>query len=245
MSPSFHVDVGPFVMDVRLDDSGIHIERGGFGPARFTDIPWEKITGATLVPAEPPDRRSERSEESAFSGESKELQRAAQFLGEETAQKLKELQGKVGQIFVAYHDEKNRLQQTEIPAPRTDTAYMQEFQTRLGRRWLGETADRRQVARKLHSNPGFFKTIFILLVLFGIVVAVGVIALLGLLGPIMNFMSIERMLLDLQDGNYTSFASRLATYVALFVVGYFLHRVIRTKLDAFKGGAFARRHSPP
>jgi hypothetical protein len=57
----------------------------------------------------------------------------------------------------------------------------------------------------------------------------------------MNFMSIERMLLDLQDGNYTSFAYRLATYVALFVIGYFLHRVIRTRLDAFKGGILYRR----
>jgi hypothetical protein len=229
MSPNFHVDVGPLVMDVQLDDSGIHMQRGGFGPSRSTEIPWEKITGATLI-------RPEREHNS-----NQETQHAEQFLGEEAVHQLKELEGKVGQIVVAYHDEKNCLQQTEIPALLTDAAYLQEFQTRLGKRWLGETADRQQVAKKLHTNPSFFKTISILLVLFGIVAAVGAIALLGLLGPIMNFMSIERMLLDLQDGNYTSFAYRLATYVALFVIGYFLHRVIRTRLDAFKGGILYRR----
>jgi hypothetical protein len=232
MSASFHVDVGPFVIDVQLDESGVQMQRGGFGPARTTDIAWEKITGATLV-------RPRKDDDS-----DREMQRAAQFLGEEAVQKLKELQGTVGQIFVAYHDEKNRVQQAEIPAPLNDAAYMQEFQTRLGKRWLGETADRQQVDKKLHTNPGFFKTIFILLVILGILAAVGVIALLGLLGPMLNFMSIEKMLIDLQDGNYASFASRLTSYVALFAIGYFLHRVIRTRLDAFKGGAFGRRRSP-
>jgi hypothetical protein len=35
------------------------------------------------------------------------------------------------------------------------------------------------------------------------------------------------MLLDLQDGNLVSFASRLATYVALLVIGFLLQRTIR------------------
>ena len=228
-------------MDVQLDDSGIHLQRGGFGPVHSTNIPWEKITGATLVSAEYPTHHSGRDDESADSETSEEIQRAAQFLGAEAAQKLKELQGKVGQIFVAYRDERNHLQQSAIPALLSDAAYMQEFRTRLGKRWLGETFDRRQVEKKLHTNPGFFRTIFVLLMLFGIVTLFGIIALFGLLGPIMNFMSIERMLLDLQDGNYTGFSSRLATYVSLFVIGYFLHRVMKTRFDAYKAGVPGRR----
>jgi hypothetical protein len=125
-----------------------------------------------------------------------------------------------------------------------DAAYLQEFQTRLGNRWLGETADRQQVAKKLHTNPGFFKTIFVLVALFGIIALVAAIALLGFLGPVLNFLSIQKMLLDLQDGNYTSFADRLASYVALFVIGYFLHRVMRFKLDALKSSRLSRRSGP-
>jgi hypothetical protein len=43
------------------------------------------------------------------------------------------------------------------------------------------------------------------------------------------------MLLDLQDGNLAGFGSRFATYLALFAIGYFLHRVIRSRLDSLKG----------
>jgi hypothetical protein len=48
------------------------------------------------------------------------------------------------------------------------------------------------------------------------------------------------MLLDLQDGNYASFSSRLITYVALFVIAYLIHRVIRVKLNSLKSSRVAR-----
>src|SRR5262245_39414301 len=229
MSSGFHVDAGPITIDVRLDDSGIHLQRNTLGRNHIESIPWGTITGATLVRPGKQDAADEQKEE-----------RMAQFLGPQAVQKFQELQGKVGQIFVAYRDKKNRLQETEIPALLADSAYLQEFQTRLGSRWLGETKSRDQVDKRLHTNPGFFKTIFVFVALLGIVAAVAAVGLLGFLGPILNFMSIQKMLLDLQDGNLVSFGYRLASYVALFILGYLLHRVIRTRLDAMRRGRLPR-----
>jgi hypothetical protein len=223
MSPGFQIDAGVFSIGVQLDDSGIRLERGGLVGTTTTSIPWGKITGATFVPPGKDDAASEQKDE-----------RIAQFLGPEAVQKFRELQGKVGQIFVAYRDGTNSLQQAEIPAPITDPAYLQEFQKRLGNRWFGETKNRDQVGRKLHTNPGFFKTVFVLVALFGIVAVIAVIGLFGFLGPVLNFMSIQKMLLDFQDGNFTSLGYRVATYVALFIMAFFLRRVIRGRLDGMK-----------
>jgi len=231
MSSGFHVNAGAITIDVQLDESGIHFQYNTLGRGQTESIPWEKITGATLVRPGNDDADDEQKEE-----------HIAQFLGPQAVQKFHELQGKVGQIFVAYRDEKKRLQQTEIPALLADSAYLQEFQTRLGPRWLGETKSRDQVDRKLQTNPGFFKTIFVLVALLGIVAAIAAVGLLGFLGPILNFMSIQKMLLDLQDGNYVGLGYRVASYGALFFMGYLLHRVVRARLDAMKR---PRRSRPP
>jgi hypothetical protein len=223
VSAGFHVDAGGFSIRVSLDDSGIHMSRQTLALTQSESIAWDKITGATLVRPVAADRADMQKEE-----------QMAQFLGPEAAAKFHELSGTVGQIFVAYRDERNRLQQAEVPAPLADMAYLQEFQTRLGARWLGETKDRNQVDKKLHTNPGFFKTVFVLVALLGVVAIVAGIGLLGLLGPMLNFMSIQKMLLDLQDGNFTGLSYRLLSYVALFILGYLLHRVIRSRLDAMK-----------
>jgi hypothetical protein len=74
-----------------------------------------------------------------------------------------------------------------------------------------------------------------LVALFGIIAVVAAIALFGFLGPVLNFLSIQRMLLDLQAGNLASFASRLATYIVLLVIGYLLHRTIRSLSAARRG----------
>src|SRR5262249_12984765 len=124
--------------------------------------------------------------------------------------------------------------QIEIPAPLTDPAFVSEFQCRLGNRWLGETRDRQQVAKRLRTSPGFFKTAFVLVALVGVVAVVAGVALLGLLGPVMIFLSIQKMLLAIQDGDYSNFMYRFAAYIAFFILGYVLHRVIRSKLDALK-----------
>ena len=223
MSASFHVEAGPFSLRVDLDDSGIHMSRTALGRPQTESIPWDKITGATLVRPILTDAAEMQKEE-----------QMAQFLGPEAVARFHELQGTVGQIFVAYHDEGNRLQKAEIPAPLADPAYVQAFQTRLGARWLGETLDPARVDKRLHTNPGFFKTAFVLVALLGVVAVFAGVGLFGLLGPILNFMSIQKMLLDLQDGNFVGLSYRLASYVALFILGYLLHRVIRTRLDAMK-----------
>jgi len=191
MSAHFHAELGPFSVDVQLDDSGIHMQRGPLSP--------------------------------------------------DAAQRIHELRAKVGEIIVAYRDSNGHASETEVPAPLTDAAFVQEFETRLGKRWLGESIDRQQAAKRLHTNPGFFASIFVLVALPGIIAAVAAVALLGLLGPALNFLSIQKMLLDLQDGNYASFVSHLGSYLALFAIGYLLHRVIRAKLDAHQGKLGSRR----
>lgn len=230
MPPGFHVELGPFTVDVQLDDSGVRMQRG---PRSFT-IPWNKITAATLVRPQPSDNLPDDRE-----------QTIAQFAGPQALQKLRELQSTVGEISIAYRNERNSLQRTEVPAPLADPAFLNEFQTRLANRWLGETRDRNQVGKRLHTDPGFFKTVFILIVLIGIVAGVAVIFLFGLLGPVLNLLSIQRMLLDLQDGNFTGFAQRLGAYIALFVLGLLLHRVIRAKLDARKRALPSRSFFSP
>jgi len=223
MSASFHLDAGPFAISVSLDDTGIHMSRKTLAHAQSESIAWEKISGATLVRPTAADAVDMRKEE-----------QMAQLLGPEAVARFHDLQQKISHIFIAYHDEKNRPQRTEVPAPLADAAYLQEFATRLGARWLGETKERTEVDKKLHSNPGFFKTLFVLVALLGIATALAAFGLFGLLGPVLNFMSIQKMLLDLQDGNFASFAYRLASYVALFISGYLLQRVIRSRLDAMK-----------
>ena len=234
MGANFHVEAGPIRIDVQLDDAGIRMERAGLGPAQNKNIPWDKITGATLVRPTSEEAAGDQNEE-----------RMAQFLGPEAVQKYQEMKGKVGNIFVAYRDERNSLQQVEVPALLTDAAYLQEFQTRLDARWLGETRDQQQVAKRLHTNPGFFKTVFVLVALLGIVAVVGAVLLSGLAGPILNFMSIQKMMLDLQDSNYASFGSRLAVYLALFAIGLGLHWVFRSWLDSMKRTRRLRLPSRP
>jgi hypothetical protein len=234
MGATFHVEAGPFRIDVQLDDAGIRMERVGLGPAQNKNIPWDKITGATLMRPSAEEAADDQNQE-----------RMAQFLGPEALQKYHEMKGKVGNIFVAYHDERNALREAEVPVLLTDAAYLQEFQTRLGARWLGETRDRQQVARRLDTNPGFFKTIFVLVALLGIVTVVGAVLLFGLAAPILNFMSIQKMMLDLQDGNYASFGSRLAVYVALFAIGLGLHWAFRSWLDSMKRTRRLRPPGPP
>jgi hypothetical protein len=194
------------------------------GPLAET-ISWAQVSGATLLRELHHDESEDLQDE----------ERAAKFLGAAAAQTVHSLRGKVGQIDLAYRDGKNHLQETQVPAPLDDPAFLQEFQTRLGPRWLGESSDHQQAAKRLHTNPGFFKIIFVLVALFGILAVVAAIALFGFLGPVLNFMSIQKMLLDLQDGNLASFAYRLITYIALFVLGYLLHRTIR--------GLFAARRA--
>jgi hypothetical protein len=223
MSASFHFDAGPFRITAQLDDSGITLRQKTLAGEHVEKVQWNRVSAATLV---------RPGEESA--DEQKENERIAQLFGADAVAKYRELHDKVGQIFIAYRDELNRLEQIEIPAPLTDPTFLREFQSRLGSRWLGETRDREQVEKRLHTSPGFFKTAFVLVALVGVLAVGAGIALLGLLGPVMNFLSIHKMLLDLQDGDYVNLMVRIASYAAFFVLAYVLHRIIRSKLDALK-----------
>jgi hypothetical protein len=110
---------------------------------------------------------------------------------------------------------------------------LQEFPTRLGPRWLGETRVAISSKRSCTPIPDSSKQ-FVLVALLSIVAAIAAAGLFGFLSPILNFMSIQKMLLDLQEGNFVSLGYRIASYIALFFMGYSLHRVIRAKLDAMK-----------
>src|SRR5215470_7454870 len=136
MSASFHFDAGPFSIAVQLDDAGIRLWRKALTREHAETVPWDKVTAATLLPPGSDD-----------AAEDQKIERMAEFFGPEALAKYRELRGKVGQIFVAYRDDKNRRQQIEVPAPMTDSAFLREFQTRLGSRWLGEIRDRRQVEK--------------------------------------------------------------------------------------------------
>ena len=223
MSASFQFDAGLFSVAVQLDDGGITFRQKSLAGERTETVLWDQVSRATLV------RPGPESDD-----EDQENERIAGLFGAEAVLKYRQLHGKVGQIFLAYRDEKSRLRQMEIPAPLADPAFVGELQSRLGGRWLGETRDRQQVAKRLHTNPGVFKTVFLLVALVGVLAAVAGMALLGFLGPVMNLLSIQRMLLDLQDGDYVNLSYRVASYAVLFVLGYFLQRIVRTKLDARK-----------
>jgi hypothetical protein len=236
VSARFHIDLGP-QFDLKLDDSGIHFQRGPF----TRSIPWDKITGASFIP---PQASRDLQEEARPHDRDRKLH-LEQFLGAEATAKIQEMRAKVGQVVVAYRNDRNHLETMSVPAPLDDPSILNEFISRLGPRWLGEAADERAAEKKLHTNPGFFKSVFILIVLFGGLALIAAIFFLGVLGPVLNLLSIQKMLLDFQDGNYASLASRVACYLALFLIVYFLHRAIRSKLDSLKGKSAANRYIRP
>jgi hypothetical protein len=158
--------------------------------ARSQAIARDKISGATLMRTVNRDESEDNWDE----------QRAAQFLGPDAAQKIHELRDKVGEIMVACRDSGNPADETEIPAPLTDATFVQEFETRLGKRWLSESNDRQQATkllftliraslpqfsfcrRLLQSWPSSRRWLYS--------------------ASPDPFLSIQKMLLDLQDGNY-------------------------------------------
>src|SRR5262249_22308617 len=151
MSASFHFDAGPFSVTVELDDGGIRFRQKTLARERTEAVRWDQVSRATLVRPGPESDDGDQ-----------ESERIARLFGAEALRKYGELHGKVGQFFLASRDERGRLRQMEIPAPLADPAFVGEFQSRLGSRWLGETRDRQQVESRLHTNPGLLKTVFLL-----------------------------------------------------------------------------------
>jgi hypothetical protein len=230
MNPEFHEALGPFAFDVKFDDSGVHLQQG----LHQESVPWNRITGAVLLPPKPEADLDE-----------KETELARTFLGgPDAVARLRALKNNFQQSVVAYRNERNHLTKLEVPIPMDNPQFLAELQSRLGSRWLGQVKDEHAAEKKLHTAPGVFKSIFILVVLFGIVVAFLGLLFFGAIGPFLNLLSIERMLLSLQDGDYTGLAAQVAVYVALFIIAYGLHRIWRSRMETLRArfrGAIPRR----
>ena len=225
MSPQFQIDLGIFSMALSVDESGVDFQRGAFS----RKLRWEQITGAALLPQ---DKQREMQEEEELT------ERAASLLGAEHLARLRDLQDRFRMLAVAYRDERNHRQLLEMPVPVDDPAYLVEFQTRLGPRWLGETASRKDAEKKLHTAAGPLKLAAVGIILLVIVMLVMAFGLFSVLGPVFNLLSIQRMLQDLQDGDYAAFGSRLSVYAVLFLFAYLIRRWARSasvrKASAFR-----------
>jgi hypothetical protein len=153
---------------------------------------------------------------------------ASMFGGPEAIAQLKStmktMQDKFRTIAFGYRDDRGKRRLFDFHFPADDPRYLQEIAARVGSGWLGEVQDRRQAEKKLGTAPGFFKMAFVLIVLLVAVALVGAFGLFSALGPAFNFLSLQRMLLDLQDGDYAGFGMRLLTYAALFVFAFLIRR---------------------
>jgi hypothetical protein len=111
-------------------------------------------------------------------------QRAAQFLGPDAAQKIHELRDKVGEIIVACRDSGNPAGETEIPAPLTDATFVQEFETRLGKRWLIRIQRPAASDKASSHESGLLYLHFVLSALFAIAAFFAAMAVFGFPGPV-------------------------------------------------------------
>ena len=152
-----------------MDESGVSLGRG----ATLKRVPWEKITGAALL-----HERLTFDQDDRQKGE-----RIAELLGgPDVLARVKALEGRMAKVVLAYRDDQDKRAQMEVPIPLDEPAFRNEFQSRLGSRWLGEVANEHEAEKELHTAPGFFSTVFVLFVLFGIVGAIGLLAIFSLLG---------------------------------------------------------------
>jgi hypothetical protein len=214
----YKVDLGIFSVEARLDDFGICLQRG----SKVQQVRWDQVYGAALLDNVPDSRRDAHSE--------KNERVVAALGGPEALAKIKALQDKFRTIAFGYRDQRGRKQLLDFYFPSDDPRYLQEIVARVGSGWLGEVRDRHQAEKKLGTAPGFFKMTFILIVLFVAIALAAVFGFFSLLGPAFNFLSLQRMLLDLQDGEYASFGMRLLTYFALFVFAFLIRRWLRERL---------------
>jgi hypothetical protein len=242
----YKIELGMFLFEARLDDSGVFLQRGAMSQA----LRWDQVYGAALLgnspkphghsgqnPSHPasldprPDSRPDSPHDSSTDSQQKELsERAARVFGDsEMLAKMKAMQDRFETITFGYRDARGRRKTLDFPIPADDPRYLQEISSRLGSRWLGEVADHHQAEKKLGTAPGFFK---LALVLIALLVAIALVAVFGFftaLGPAFHFLSLQRMLLDLQDGEYASFGTRLLGYLALFVLGFQIRRWWRAR----------------
>ncbi|HWZ96178.1 MAG TPA: hypothetical protein VN025_00295 [Candidatus Dormibacteraeota bacterium] len=214
MSPQFHIDLGPFSFSVNVDSNGISTQRGLVQKV----FAWDSIQGALLV----------RPKIKELEEENLDIAKASKFLGGAVdMEKVREMRSQMAIIHIGYRDERKHLKHELIPIPIADDSFLQEFRAHLGNRWLGEAADQQEAEKKLRTAPGFFKTVFVLFVLLGVVALLGAFGLYSLLGPALNVFSLRQMYFDLQSGDWVSFGMHSFIYVVLFAMGYVLRRLWR------------------
>jgi hypothetical protein len=226
MSPQFHIDLGPFSFSLETDSTGISLRRG---PVEKT-FAWDVITGALLV----------RPKEGDLREEEEQLAKAERFLGGASIEKLKGLHGAMATIHIGYRDERNRLRHEQIPVPMADDSFLQEFRAHLGKRWLGEAPDQHAAKKRLHTAPGFFKTVFYLFLILGAIVAIAAFGLYSLAAPALNFLSLRQMYFEVESGDYAGFGMHVFLYATLFIFAYMLRRLWRSRREAKQ-----RRMAPP
>jgi hypothetical protein len=159
---------------------------------------------------------------------------------------MQELAASMQTIALGYRDAHGK-HKLEVIFPKEDPSFVQEFQSRLGKRWLGEVVDMQSAEMKLHTAPGIFKTILILVALLGIVALLAGLVFFSMLGPVFNLLSIQRMLQNVQDGDYRELGARLLSWAALFVMAYILRRWWRGRMNMMKAsfhGSFPRTPQP-
>ena len=234
MSPQIQFDFGILKFDITVDAQGITLLRG---PVR-TSVRWEQVTGAALVhelpePEDEPEEAARSARAAAFTG------------GAEALARMKELRHTLRRVSVAYLDELGKRQKLDVPVPvpAVDPSFLQEFQARLGKRWLGEVADQRAAEKKLRTGPSLFKQIFVLVALFAIVGLLALFGLFSVLGPVFQLLSIRAMLQDFRDGEYAAFAAHVGAYAVTLAMGYLLHLWWRGRLATLSAAFRARRGS--
>jgi hypothetical protein len=219
MTPQIQLDFAGIHLQLTVDERGIDWQSG----PRHQFVEWKQITGAVLL--------KEDRERDLSAAEIPEVL-VQRFGGAEGLAKILELQTRYGQIRLAYRDRRNAREALDIPYDKEDSQVLNEVKNRLGSRWLGEVPNSKIASEKLKLNPGFFKTSLFLIVFLSVIILAAGFLLNAFLAPVFNLLSVQRMLLNLQDGEYGAFASSFSIYACLFVLAYVARRAWRVRATA-------------
>lgn len=232
VSASFQVEAAGFRLCVIADENGIGLERGPFRQS----IPYPQITGAIRISTpEPWELPAQRIPPELLS----------RLGGVEGLAKIQELSKSIGTIVVAYRDDSGRKESVQVPYSLADPAIPRELQSRLGSRWLGETANQADAEKRLKLGPGIFTTVVVALALLLIVALLAAMPFYLILAPALNILSIQKMLVNFQDGDYVAFGTSVFAYFAIFVMMHIARRVWRSRVTMRRRAAHpALQHLP-
>jgi len=219
MAPQLQIEFAGMCFELTLDQNGIDWK----GLPRNQFVAWNQVTGALRLKEDPLHGLSPTDIPAPF------LQRIG---GSEGVAKLMELRDRYGLIRIAYRESHGSKETIDVPYDKSNPVVMSELQSYLGDRWLGEAADNQVASKKLRLDPGFLKVSFFFIVFLLLLAVAAVLAFGMLLGPAFNLLSIQRMLLNLQDGDYRAFGTSFSVYAALFLLAYLARRAWKTRWSA-------------